>query len=493
MIAAQLPALQVVLPLVAAPLCVLLRRGPLAWALALAVSWTGFAIALALLDRVLAEGPVSYFFGGWAPPWGIEYRIDVLGAFVLVIIGLISAAVLPFAWRSVAAEIAPPRRHLFYALILLLLAGLYGIAITGDVFNVFVFLEIASLASYGLVAMGRSRQALTAAFQYLVMGTIGATFILIGIGLLYAMTGTLNMADLAQRLPGAGSRTVIAAFAFLTVGIGLKAALFPLHHWLPGAYARAPSAVTALLAGTSAKVAVYLLLRFVMIFGADFAFIALPLGAAIATLAVAGMLAGSASAIFQTDAKRLFAFSSIAHVGTIVLGIGLASAAGLTGGILHLLNHAMAKTAVFLALGCVAYRIGSTQIEHLGGLGRRMPWTMAAFVVAGLSLIGVPGTAGFVSKWYLLTAALEKGWWPVAAVIVISSVLAVVYVWKIIDAAYFPPAPAAGAPAEIREAPVSMVVPLWILAGASVYFGINTALPVAVASQAAAAVLALLP
>ena len=492
MIAAQLPVLQVVLALVAAPVCILLRRGGLAWGLALAVSWAGFAIALTLLAQVYGGEPITYFFGGWAPPWGIEYRIDTLNAFVLVIIGAISSAVMLFAKRSVSREIPANRQHLFYAMVLLLLAGLYGITITGDAFNVFVFLEIASLASYALVAMGKGRGALTAAFQYLVMGTIGATFYVIGVGLLYAMTGTLNMADMAERVQSyTESRTVLAAFAFLTVGIALKAAVFPLHYWLPGAYANAPSVVTAFLAGTATKVAVYLLLRFVMIFGADFAFVALPMGGAIVVLAASGILAASASAIFQTDAKRLLAYSSVAHAGYIVLGVGLANATGVTGGILHMFNHALAKGAVFLALGAVVYQIGATNMDKLQGLGRSMPWTMAGFTAAGLSLIGMPLTAGFISKWYLVTAALEKGWWPVAAVIVISSVLAMVYIWKIIDMVYF--AEAGRGTVEVREAPISMIVPVWALAGASIYFGVNSSLPAGIAAEAAGIVLALLP
>ena len=492
MISAQLPALQVILPMFAAPIAILLRRGKLAWMLALVVTWIAFAISLVLLFQVLDDGPIQYFFGGWAPPWGIEYRIDALNAFVLVIIGAIGAAVLLFAGPSVEKEIREGHQHLFYALVMLLLAGLFGIAITGDAFNVFVFLEIASLASYALIAMGKDRRALTAAFQYLILGTVGATFFLIGVGLLYAMTGTLNMADMAERIHEIhDSRAVLTAFAFLTVGIALKAAVFPMHYWLPGAYAYAPSVVSALLAGTATKVAVYLLLRFIMIFGADFAYVALPLGATLAVLAAIGILVASSSAILQNDAKRLLAFSSVAHLGYIVLGVGLGNDAGVTGGILHMFNHALAKGAVFLAMGAVMLQIGATHINKLKGLGAVMPWTMAGFTVAGLSLIGVPLTAGFVSKWYIVTAAIDRGWWPLAVVMVVSSILAVFYIWRIIDAVYFSPP---GANTEnVKEAPVIMLAPLWALAGASVYFGIDSSFPASVAGKAAAIVLAQMP
>ena len=273
----HLPALQVVLPMAAAPICALWRRGAGAWALATTVCWLAFGIAVLLLRQVQAVGTLSYAMGGWAAPWGIEYRVDALNAFVLLFVTGIGAVVMTFARQAVVERRVrlPIEKHAwFYATYLLCLTGLLGITITGDAFNLFVFLEISSLSSYALISVGRDRRALTAAYQYLIMGTIGATFILIGIGYLYVLTGTLNMEDLARRLPAvAHTRTVHAAFAFLTVGIGLKLAMFPLHLWLPNAYAYGPSVVTAFLAATATKVSVYVLLRiFFTLFGATFSF-----------------------------------------------------------------------------------------------------------------------------------------------------------------------------------------------------------------------------
>jgi len=365
----------------------------------------------------------------------------------------------------------------------LALAGLAGIVSTGDAFNLFVFLEISALSSYALISMGKDRRALNAAFQYLVMGTIGATFILIGIGFLYMMTGTLNMQDLAERLPAvADTRTVRAGFAFLTVGIGLKLALFPLHLWLPNAYAYAPSVVSALLAATATKVAIYAMLRFMFgIFGVEFAFGTMPLGFILITLGLVGILSASLVALFQDNVKRLLAYSSVAQIGYIALGMGLASSTGVTAAMLHLFNHALMKGALFLALGAVAYRLGSVSLRDFAGLGRRMPWTMAAIVIGGLSLIGVPPTAGFVSKWYLVLGVLEQGLWPLAVLVLVGSLLALVYVWKI-EVAYFEP-PAENA-IQVKEAPLSMLLPIWVLVVANVYFGINTELTVGVAQQA---------
>jgi multicomponent Na+:H+ antiporter subunit D len=485
-ISAHLPALQVIVPLMSAPVCLLFRRMPTAtWAIAVAVSWFCLAVAISLLTQVMDTGTIVYEMGNWAAPWGIEYRIDYANAFVLVIVTAIGAVVTPYAKASVAREVSPRRVYLFYTMFNLCLAGLLGIAITGDAFNLFVFLEISSLSGYALISIGRDRRALTASYRYLVMGTVGATFYVIGVGLMYMMTGTLNMVDLALKLPAvADTRTIHAALAFLTVGIGLKLAMFPLHTWLPNAYSYAPSVVTAFLAATATKVAVYALIRiYFTVFGNAGIFETLPVREVLIGLAIVGMFAASFVAIFQENVKRLLAYSSVAQVGYMVLGIGIASVTGLTGGMIHMFNHALMKCALFLVMGCVFYRIHSVNISDFAGLGRRMPLTMAAFVVSGLSLIGVPLTVGFISKWYLILAAIEKGWWVVAVLVVVSSLLAVIYIWRVIEVAYFRPPPE-GAP-EVQEAPMVLLVPTWIMALASVYFGIDATRTVGVARAAA--------
>lgn len=489
----QIPALMIVIPLLAAPIAAVLPNGRLPWLLTTAVSWAVLAMACSLLGTVLSAGAVSYEMGGWAPPWGIELRIDTLNALVLLVVAAIGAVVTPFAGPSARKEIPRRLQSLFYCLFLLTYTGLLGITATGDIFNMFVFLEISSLSSYALIALGRDRRALTASYQYLIMGTIGATFFLIGVGLLYSLTGTLNIADLAERLPALEEvRVMHTAFAFLVAGVALKLALFPLHLWLPNAYTYAPSAVSAFIAATATKVAVYVMIRVLYtVFGVEFSLGEMPLQPILLTLAIIGVITTSLMAINQLDAKRLLAYSSVAQLGYMAIGIAFGTTLGLTAAITHVFNHALMKGALFLALGAVAYRIGSTRIHEMAGLAKVMPWTILAFAIGGLSLIGVPLTAGFISKWYLISAALEQGWWWLAVIMLLTSLLAVMYVWKVIEVAWFRDLPESHA--DVREAPLSLLIPVWVLVLANVWFGIDTRFSAGVAARAAESLLGVSP
>jgi len=479
----HLPILLVVVPLAAAAITAVLRSGRIAWLVTLVTSWAVLGISVSLLVQVLRDGSIRYVLGGWPPPWGIEYSIDSLSAFVLVLLGGIAAIITPFALRSIERELERGLVHFHYSALLLCLAGLLGMTSTGDVFNLFVFLEISSISAYTLIAMGPDRRALHAAFRYLIMGSVGATFIVIGIGMLYMMTGSLNMADLAELIPPERNRTISVALAFLTVGIGLKLALFPLHLWLPDAYTFAPSAVTAFLAATATQVAVYVLARFLFtVFGMGFTFEVMALDRILIPLCLLGILAGSMRAIHQKNVKRMLAYSSVAQIGYVVLGLSLVSLTGLTAGILHLFNHALMKGSLFLAMGCIMYQVGSVRLDDMRGLGRSMPWTMAAFVIGGLSLIGVPLTVGFISKWYLVLGAVEQGRWIVAGVVLLGSLLAVIYIWRVVEVAYFEEA---SGDEPVREAPISLLIPTWALVLANLYFGIDATLTSGIASGAA--------
>lgn len=488
----HLPVLIIIIPLITAPLCVLFDHARLSWLLTLIATFTSFGGCIQLLETVSRSGPISYSLGGWEPPWGIEYRVDLLSIILLLLLTGISSLVVLFARHSVEQEICKNRIVPFYATLLLAIAGLSGICVSGDVFNLFVFLEISSIASYTLITLGKDRRALNAAFKYLVMGTIGATFILIGIGFLYMHTGTLNMQDLSERLPALyDNRTIRAGFAFLTVGICLKLALFPLHLWLPNAYAYAPSVVSAFLAATATKVAVYMLLRFLLsVFDIEFSLRTMPLDFILLLLGSIAIISSSLVAIFQVNLKRLLAYSSIAQLGYIALSIGLASKLGITSAVIHLFNHALMKGALFLALGAMVYKVGGSELSHCKGMFKRMPLTSTALIIGGLSLIGIPGTAGFISKWYMINASLEAGLWPIAVLILFGSLLAVVYVWKMIEALISPisdsstPNSLPMSKAPIDEAPISMLIPIWVLVLANLFYGLNTELTASLAQQA---------
>lgn len=483
-LAEQLPALQVLLPLLGAPICFLLRKEALASAFTVAISFACLAISMSLLGQTMDGEVLVYEFGGWPRPFGIEYRVDITNAFVLVVVSLIAAVVFAAGPGQARRRIPVDREYLFYSAALLCLTGLLGVTITGDVFNVFVFMEISSLSSYILIALGRERRALMAAFTYLVMGTIGATFLLIGIGLMYQMTGTLNMVDMAERLESVSdTRTILVAVAFVVVGISTKLAVFPLHQWLPNAYSQAPPLVSAFLAATATKVAYYLLIRFTLgLFGAALVFDRIGIDTLLLPLSILAMFVGSIAAIYQTDLKRLLAYSSIAQIGYMTLGLSLATEAGVAAGLIHLFNHALMKGALFLVAACVTWRMGATKIAMMRGLGQRMPLTMAALVAAGLALVGVPGTAGFVSKWALVSAVLEADRLGLAFLIMASSLLALVYVWRLVEVVYFA---VPDGEVEKRDAPLRLLIPTWILAGMTIWFGLFSDFSVEVAEAAA--------
>jgi len=492
-IADQLPILQVVIPLVAAPICVLVGNRHIVYWLALLVSWLTFSISVGLMGQVLEGGAISYEIGNWKPPYGIEYVVDELSAFVMLFVSGMAAVALTYAPPSVNAEIHPSKHYLFYACYLMCLTGLLGICVTGDLFNVFVFLEVSSLSAYALISLGKTRRAPLAALQYLILGTIGATFFLIGVGLVYQMTGTLNMADLVCRIHLVeGKRTILVAIAFMTIGLSIKMAVFPVHAWLPNAYSYAPSVVTIFLAATATKVSIYVLIRLIYdIFTPKFTFDFLPLGNELRVLALVGIFTASIAAIYQTDVKRLLAYSSVAQIGYMLLGVSMDNQPGVTAGIVHMFNHALIKGGLFMVVGCFALRLGSVQLDDWRGAAKKMPLTSMAWVIGGLGLIGMPLTAGFVSKWSLLTATVDAEYWGVAGLMLLSSLLALVYVWRVVEVLYFSePSDAVKAlPPQKWEVPPVMLLMTYVVIGATLVFGSWTEFSLGIADLAAAALL----
>ena len=462
------PALVVVMPLSAAFLCFVLgqrwRGAPLLISLlATALCCVG---SLEILRELAASGPISYRLGGWRPPWGIEYRIDGLNAFMLLLISSVGLLATLYSARNVPLEVPGGVPH-YYALHVLLIAGLLGMSITGDVFNLYVFLEISSLAAYALIASAGGR-GLRASFNYIVMGTVAACFYLLGVGYLYAVTGSLNMADLAGLLPPLRHSPVVAiALAFLLTGLAIKVALVPLHAWLPDAYAYAPSSASVLIASLMGKVGLYAMMR--LLFSVFPALLgSLPVLPLLCGLGGCAVIVGSVLALAQMDFKRMLACSSISQVGYIVLGVGLANDRALTGALLHVLNHAVMKGALFMAAGAIIQMTGQRDVRRFGRLHHRMPLTATVVLLGALSMIGIPPTCGFFSKWYLLLGSLEAGSWASAGVILLSSLLNAIYFFRVIERSLM----AGGEPGGRSEAPLSMLLPMAVLGAAILLLGI---------------------
>jgi multicomponent Na+:H+ antiporter subunit D len=466
----HLPTLLYLAPFVGA----LVVAGLGAWVRGLA-RWTALAslavtlvLAVLLMAEVVAGGPIRTELGGWAAPVGIELVADRLSAFMAVIVGGVGLAAVAGSVDAVRREL-PGRETLYYACVLLVVAGLMGIVVTGDLFNLFVHLEVASLAAYGLVAAG-GRGAPRAAVAYLIIGSVGASLYLLGVGFLYAATGTLNMADMAARLAAADARLVFVGTLLIVAGLGVKMGLFPLHTWMPAAYQRAPVAATAFMAPLFTKISAYALIRVLFwVHGETL----LRQGAALDLLAWAGaaaVVAGGVLAFVQDDLRRLLVYSSIGQMGIVALGVGLANPAGMTGAVLHIASDALMKGVLFLAAGIALLRFGAARVDDLARLRGRAPWTAAAIVVALLSLVGVPPLSGFFGKWYVLSATLQEGRYAFTAALVLGSLATVGYAFRIVERLFFAPPPE-GEPA--HEGSLLAVGACVVLAGAVVALGLG--------------------
>ncbi len=434
--------LAVVLPIVGAVASLLagLRWRRSGWSVAALAAVVELGLAVSVLLTVLRRGRTAYELGGFVPPAGIELVADGLSAPVLVLVAAVSLAVLAYARR------AGPRGNAFYTVYLLLVGGLAGVTLTGDIFNMYVFLEITGLAAYALVASGDDARSAVAALKYLVLGTIGASLFLLGAGYAFVATGTLNMVDLAARLAEVGysSRLVLASFGLLVTGLLVKVALFPVHSWQPDAYATAPDSVSAYIAALVSTVSAYALGRIVFtVFTVDF-FVAVPMARdAVVYAAAVSVVAGSVLAVTQSEFKRMLAYSSVSQFGMVVAAFALVSPTAAVGGVVHLVGHAVIKGGLFAAAGVVAIQTGAHTVEEYAGLATERPVSAGLVAVLGLALVGVPPAVSFVGKWYIALGAVESGTPVVAAVILASTLLTLAYIARVIERMYFARRPVA--------------------------------------------------
>lgn len=432
----NLPVLIILCPLCASLLCLLLTgiSRQLGKNVVAASVLASLVMSVMLLGTVVSDGPVHYEIGGYSVPYGIELVVDSVGACMLIVISLIGFLTVLFSNNF--SDYSDQQRLLIggaNAVVALLITGLLGMTATGDVFNLYVFLEITSLSAYCLIALGGSR-GVVSAFRYMLAGTVAATFYLLAVAILYGATGTLNMGDMRDILnSGEHDSAMLAAMCFLIPAFGIKMALFPFHGWQPSAYTHAEPGSRPLITGVMGKIPAIAMFRyFFCIFGVDFIYVRYLL-TVLGAFSVFSMIYGSVRAMAQNDIRKLLAYSSVAQIGYISLGFAIGNPVALTGAFLHMIGHAFMKGGLFFCTGAVRYKFGTVDMDDFGRIYKKMPLTSGLLVIAALSMIGIPPTAGFFSKWYLASGAAGMNRWIYIAVLVISSLLNAVYFFKLIE------------------------------------------------------------
>ena len=454
------------LPLISAFLIPILGKiyKPLVWILSTVVSFALFILALYGIAVTQQLPMIVYKMGNWPPPLGIVMAFDSFSAFMVLIISIIVFTGSLFSLRYMSNYTGQWK---FYTLFMLMTAGMMGICITGDLFNMFVFLEIAAISSYALVAFGVGAEELEASFKYIVMGEIGGLTFLLAIALIYAKTSTLNLADISTSLQVIRHTTFFSmTLGMMLFAFSIKAALVPFHSWLPDAYPAAPAPISSLLAGICTKVfGIYTTARIVFnVFGLtranDPLFFNILIGLGLLSIAFAGL-----TALNQKDYKRLLAYSSISQVGFIMLGFGIGNYYGVVGAILYILAHGLAKALLFLTSGSVVHATGTRDLQKLAGLGERMPTTAWSFRIGALSVIGLPPLVGFFAKLLIIMGAIKAGFIWLAILAIVLSVLSLAYLLKIESSVFMKKGKidAKTAPFTMRIAMVFLVVLIVLL------------------------------
>ena len=437
----------------------------------------GLAASANALLQAVHHGAIDYHLAGWSPPFGIHYRVDVFNGLVMVLISIVGLLAAVFSHRSLPAEFAanPKKIPLYYTLYLLLITGLLGMTVTADAFNLYVALEISSLTTYALIAVRKGR-AVMAAYHYVIMGTIGASFYLLGVGYLYIKTGSLNMLDIHEIIVSEGligSPSIKVAFILIMVAVWIKMAFFPLHGWLPNAYTFAPATTSAVLAPLMTKVTVYVMIRMMLtVFGVEYLF-SIDWSAVVVVLASLTIVAGSIFALAQRDLQKMLCYLIISEVGYMVGGAWMLNEPGIVGAIYHIVADALMTLCLFLAAGAIIYKTKDHDLDALHNLFARMPWTMTGFTIGALSMIGLPPTCGFISKWYLVQGGIAAGHYIYVVALLIASLTNAILFFRIFEIAYIKQDDSKDqAPVVRDDAPGTMIAPLLTVALSLILVGI---------------------
>ena len=488
------PILILLVPLFGALIVILLgkERSEQCWLTSLVSLGISSIISLFTLIALLSGKvqTIRYRMGGWPESEGyevgIELRVDILAALVVFAVTFIGFVNTIYSKTRAEAEVQG-KVPFFYALMQLLIVGLCGIVMTNDAFNLYVLIEITSLTSYALIAMGNRRAALSS-FNYVIMGTIGASFYLLGVGYLYIKTGTLNIDDIRMVLGDNNlwdHQSIIVAFIFIILGVWTKMAFFPLHGWLPNAYSYAPSMTGTFMAPLMTKVMVYVMIRVMLwLFGYEFLHSGQHIwGELIIWMSVLAIVAGSFLALARTDIKKMLTYLIVAEVGYMVGGAWLGNVTGQAGAFYHILSDAAMTFCLFIAASIIVLRVGDSRINAFDNMFRKMPLTMIGFTIGALSMIGLPPTCGFFSKWYLISGGIEAYQWEYVCALIFSSLVNAIIFFRIFERAYFGkisgvkedllPADSDANPDKgIKEVPWSMLIPLFLASGTVLLVGI---------------------
>ncbi len=458
----------------------------------IAVGMLGLALSggIYLAREILHHGAFTYAVGGWPAPWGIELSLDSISGFFLITIGLVATPILLYASVDLVKEVGSSARAAwFLTLFLLLVAALCGLAITGDLFNIYVMVEVATIASCAIVVARNDVTSVESAFKYLMLATIGSGFVMLGIGFLFILTGNLNLNFISQELSATWQNYPTAlwvALSFFMVGFGVKSSLFPLHVWLPDAHSTAIAPSSAMLSSLAIKGYMIALLKVFYVAVGVQIITELPITNILTVLGMLAIIAGASFALAQDELKRRLAFSTVSQVGYIFLGIGLGNINGLTGTFMHILSHSATKALLFLAAGAIFKRTGKTRISEMAGVGFEMPVTLGLFLLGSLSMIGIPLFSGFVSKWQLLLGSLANGNYLAVLILVGGSLLAAAYLLPMLRVAFFERPASQKA---VTEVPLVQLAAMFFLAVVIVVVGVFPSPFLQLAKQAAATLL----
>lgn len=438
----------------------------------LGVSWV---MALLELLKVLWDAPYSYTFGNYERGIGIEFLVDEFSALMTLVVLTLSILIIIYALRDLEHEIESSRMYSYFTLVFLMIFSMIGMIFTNDMFNLYVFMEILSLTSVAIIAIKKKKDTLMASMKYLMMGAIASVTILMGVALIYMVTGSLNMSEINLEISKVWAlypRNILLAMGFMLTGFGIKAAIFPLHNWLPDAHSSAPTPSSALLSGLVVKAYVFAIAKIMYRVIGENISVNIGITNYIIIFAVMSMIMGSVFALTQRDIKRRLAYSSVSQIGYIFLGLALASELGFSAALFHVISHAFMKSALFLSAGAIIYKTGIRDVKKLDGIGYEMPITMTVFSVGVLGMIGIPGTSGFMSKWYLGLAVLDAGHPELLAVILISSFLNALYYLPIIISAFLRERPGKPLVMHRDKLPRTMKVSMVIVALGSILIGL---------------------